>query len=202
EGDHRPESKPRRDSPPSAQTPPSAGAGVESALRLAEPTRKCPTCGAPLPLQSVTCRSCYRRDFAPVLHGPGRSLLHRMAILGLAGCGKTVFLTQLFWFLEEDAFDNPDFPWRVRLETAAARRFIAEGRERIVHGQWPLKTSAFEEQAIHVSVHSQKTDRRIQLLINDVSGESIQRFFSSADRPQDDPAEDVNPNETPFLRNY
>ncbi len=162
------------------------GAAVSVVEKERETTRTCPTCKAELPLARVTCPACYQRDFAPVLGKGEKTLVHRMATLGLAGCGKTVFLTQLFWFLEEDAYDNPAFPWRVRLETAGARRFIQEGRERIQAGQWPLKTSAFSEQAVHASVRS-ASGRRFQLLINDVSGESVQKFFSQADRPQDDP---------------
>jgi hypothetical protein len=162
-------------------------AAVSIVEKREETTRTCPGCGEKLPLKRITCPACYRRDFAPVLGKGKKGLAHRMAILGLAGCGKTVFLTQLFWFLEEDAYDNPAFPWTVRLETAGARRFIQEGRARFNAGQWPLKTSAFSEQAVHASVRNDQTGRKFQLLINDVSGESVQKFFSNADRPEDDP---------------
>ena len=154
--------------------------------------RRCPRCRQVLELKRITCASCYTLDFAPVLTKGQRSLVHRMAIVGLAGCGKTVLLTQLFWHLWHDANGNPAFPWDVQLETASTRRFVQEGRERIANGLWPLKTAELASEAIFAAVRPRAGGKRFKLLITDISGETVQKFFSQADRPEADDARAAN----------
>lgn len=144
--------------------------------------RRCHACGTIQPIKRITCPTCYKREFQPVISKGGKSLVHRMAMIGLAGCGKTVFLAQLFAHLQDDVNLNPAVPWSVNLETVGARRFVETSRGLIRRGEWPQKTADLTRQEIHASVRDKGGGRPIQILISDVSGDTVQRFFSQNDR--------------------
>lgn len=144
--------------------------------------RRCHACGTIQPIKRITCPTCYKREFQPVISKGGKSLVHRMAMIGLAGCGKTVYLAQLFAHLQDDVNLNPAVPWSVNLETVGARRFVETSRTLIRRGEWPLKTADLTRQEIHAAVKDKGGGRTIQILISDVSGDTVQRFFSQNDR--------------------
>lgn len=76
-------------------------------------------------------------------YSPSVDVVQRVAVIGRAGSGKSVFLARLFRHLHDEVNQNPAASWTVEIVSAEDRLSVAETEDVLRRSEWPTRSADF-----------------------------------------------------------
>lgn len=92
----------------------------------------------------------------------------RVAVIGRAGSGKSVFLARLFKHFQEDVNLNPAASWTVDIAAADDKLSVDETEDQLRRSEWPIGPADF----VVATARERTTGRMHQLLLSEASLDS------------------------------
>lgn len=120
------------------------------------------------PLEIKDARSFSRRDRAVVV-----------ALVGMRECGKTTLLARLHQLFLSSPLAGYDFAGSRTLPQLEELNWLATVESRAPQPMMPRTSSQFDNSFIHISVRPTVGGSRVDLLLNDISGETFNAAISS-----------------------